>query len=387
MKFLTGTAAILAATTSLASAGGLDRSSQNINILFERGNYVELSFGFTDPSVDGTDTSPFSSAFGESIGNTGSNFTTAGFGLKYQFTDKTSFALIIDEPYGSDVTYPGDNTTALGGTEAIVDSYAVTGIARYKFDDNWSVHGGLRYQEISANVTLSGAAYGGLNGYNGAFESDGAFGYLIGGAYERPDIALRVALTYNSKITHDLRTTETINGIGVNLINPTLAARSETEVEAPESINLDFQSGIAPDTLLFGNVRYASYEDTVVSPIFFDAAVEPTIENTSLTTIEDSTDVSLGVARRFNENWSGSIAVGWSSKGDDDLVSPLAPRNGSQSITLGARYEQDAMVISGGIRYTALGDARPETGTPDVERAVFEDNSAVSVGVRVGFRF
>lgn len=375
MKHFAGAAAALAATTSIASAGGLDRSGQDINIIFAEGNRVELTFGNTSPDVSGTDL-----ASGLGTGTVASTFLTAGLGIKYDFSDQLSFALVIDEPYGSDVSYPLLPTSPLlGGTQAIVDSHAVTGIARYKINENISVHGGLRYQEISANVTLGGLAYGGINGYNGAFESDGAVGFLVGGAYEIPSIAMRVALTYNSKITHDLPTIETLGGgiIGVGT----------TEVVAPESLNLAFQTGIAADTLLFGSVRYAKYSDTIVSPTTFDALVDPAIAGTSLTSIEDSLDYTLGIGRRFNENWSGSIALGLSSKGDDDLVSPLSPTNGNKSITIGARYTLDAVEISGGIRYTDIGDARPETGTPDTARATFSGNDAISAGLKIAYKF
>ncbi|SHE71593.1 Long-chain fatty acid transport protein [Litoreibacter ascidiaceicola] len=374
MKNFVSAAAILAASTSIVSAGGLDRSGQPIGIIFEQGNRVELSFGYTKPSVGGTD------VLTNSISSVASNYLTAGVALKYDFNDKISFALIVDEPYGSDVTYPGSSaTTMLGGTRAIVDSYAVTGIGRYKFNENFSVHGGIRYQEISAGVTLGGLAYAGLNGYNAEFASDGAFGFLVGGAYERPDIALRVALTYNSKITHNLATQETIGGAPV-------AAPGSTEVVAPESINLDFQTGIAKDTLLFGSIRYARHSQVIVSPAFFDTALGPT-PGDSLTSLENSLDFTVGIGRRFNDQWSGFVSYTQNSKGDDDLVSPLAPTNGSKAITIGGKYTMDAVEISGGIRYTKLGDARPETGTPDVARANFTGNSAVSAGLKIAYKF
>ena len=376
MKHLLSASAILAVTTSLASAGGLDRSGQPIGIIFEDGNYAELSFGHTTPSVDGVDLAT-SGPTGEVAGE----FLTVGFGMKYQFSEQVSFALIIDEPYGSDVSYPVTATSPLlGGTGATVDSYAVTGIGRYKFNENYSVHGGIRYQEISASVDLSGLVFGGLSGYNAQFASSGDFGYVIGAAYEIPDIALRVALTYNSKITHNLATQETIGGAAV-------APLGSTEVVTPESINLDFQSGIAANTLLFGSIRHAKFSQTITSPVVFDSQVDPATPGSSLTNIEDSTDFTLGVGYKFSEKWSGSAAIGYSTTGVDNLVSPLAPTNGNRSLTLGARYTHNNMIISGGVRYTDLGDAFAETGTPDTARANFSGNSAVSVGVKVGFKF
>jgi len=370
-------AAAFVASAVSAHAGGLDRSGQPVGVIFEDGNVLEFSFGFTEPSVDGTDL-----ATTLPIGNVGDNFVTASIAAKYQYTDKLSFAFIIDEPYGSDVTYPGSRlTSSLGETSAIVDSTAYTALARYKFNDNWSVHGGARYQQISADITLGGGAYGALNGYNAAFSNDGAWGYVIGAAYERPEIALRIALTYNSETNHDLNTVET----NVPIFG---TVRGVTEVTAPESLNLDFQTGIAANTLLFGSVRYARYSDTIVSPTGFDSVVNPGTSGDSLSDLDNSTDYEIGIGRRFNEKWSGSLAIGYESDGDDDLVSPLAPTNGATYVTLGAQYNvNEKVTISGGIRYTDLGDARPETGTPDVARGNFTDNSAISAGFKISYKF
>jgi len=76
------------------------------------------------------------------------------------------------------------------------------------------------------------------------------------------------------------------------------------------------------------------------------------------------------------------------TEGDDDLVSPLSPTNGSYTFTVGGKYDlNENVAISGGVSYAVLGDARPETGTPDIARANFEDNDAVGVGIKIGYKF
>ena len=108
----------------------------------------------------------------------------------------------------------------------------------------------------------------------------------------------------------------------------------------------------------------------------------------SLTDIEDGYTVNLGVGRQFTEQFAGSISVTYDTEGEDDLVSPLSPTNGSTAITLAGSYNvNDALTLSGGVSYVMLGDARPETGTPDVARASFDDNSAIGVGIQIGYRF
>ena len=365
--------AALLGSASTLHAGGLDRSGQDIGILFEDGNRFEFSFGRVSPSIDGTDVRG-----GGDTGNIAQDFNVIGGGLKYQYSDQLSFAVVVDEPFGSDVLYPAvPSSPSYGGTQATVDSFAITALARYKFNDSFSMHGGLRYQEVDATVALQGAGYGPLSGYRADFDSDGAVGYVIGAAFEKPDIAMRVALTYNSKITHDLSTLETSNGAP---INP--AGRTDTEVETPESLNLEFQTGVAADTLVFGSIRYARYSDTIVSPDVFNVLTR----GASLTSIEDSTDYEIGVGRRFNDQWSGSIAIGYQRANGDDQVSPLAPTDGARYVSLGAKYQATSQFdVSLGVRYTKLGDARATTqNTP---QANFEDNSAVSVGVKFGYNF
>lgn len=395
MKHLLGIAAVLACTPAMVAALGLDRSGQPVGLLFEEGNYVELNFGRVFPNVSGEDLDialPDGTVLvpgGSDSGNVADGFNQFGAGFKYQFTDRISIAAIADEPYGSDVSYPSGGSQTLGGTRAIVDSAAITALGRYAFNEAFSVHAGLRYQQIEANVTLEGAAYGALGGYNAAFDSDGDLGYVIGAAYERPEIALRVALTYFSGTEHDLRTTETVGGIGVDLITGgLLSATSTTRIDTPEAVNLDFQTGIASDTLLFGSIRYAWYDDTIVAPAFFDANVDPAIGMSSLTEINDGAAYNLGIGRRLTDRLSGSVAVGYEPEDGDDLVSPLAPTNGNRSLALGLSYDvSDALTFSGGARYVWLGDAQPETGTPDVARADFSGNDVVGIGMRIGYRF
>ncbi|KIN72311.1 outer membrane protein transport protein [Sulfitobacter guttiformis] len=380
-RFLT-VAALLASTVS-AQAVGLDRAGQRVGILFETGNHAELTFSYTDPSISGNAYPAFG---GGATGNVGQAFRGLSGGIKYDLNDQLSLAFIADEPYGADTLYPGSSTTTiLGTTGATVDSYALTALANYRLDSNWSVHGGLRYQEISAGVTLGGLAFNapgtapgtanGVNGYSGTFGSDGAVGYVIGGAYEIPDIALRVAVTYNSSTSHDLATRETIRGAQIS------APGAITEVDTPESLNIAFQTGVAKDTLVFGSLRYARYSDTVVSPAGFSGAT-----GNALTDLEDGFDFDIGVGRRFSEQWSGSVSVGFSTKGDDDFVSPLAPTNGSKFIAVGAKYDvNDSFAISGGVRYTSLGDAVASPGGRGV--APFEGNDAVSVGLKLAYKF
>lgn len=371
MKTSLMTASIIALSAGSVYAGGIDRSGQNIGALFEKGNYVELSFGMVNPTVEGRD------VLARPTLDVAGDYLTFGFAYKADINDKLSYAVILDQPFGANVNYASaaaGGSVMLGGTMAKTTETALTTILRYKFSDRFSVHGGLRAQKASGDVRLSGLAYGALNGYNVALDSDMGVGYLVGVAYEIPDIALRVALTYNSEITHKLATVERVGPVQI-------APASITEVNTPDSVNLDFQTGIAEGTLLFGQIRWADWSEFKIDPIRFT-----TLAGGGLVELEDSITYTIGVGRKFNDTWAGAFSVSYEDKGDP-LVSPLAPTNGKLGMTLAAVYTQDNMKITTGINYTKLGDAQPETGTPDVARANMTGNTAVGVGIRVGYSF
>lgn len=391
MKRVVSGAALAALTAGGVHAGGLDRSGQGIGPLFETGRYVELSFGRISPSVSGTDlalppppATPLNPG-GQPSGDVGNDYSQISLAWKNDISDQLSYAVILDQPFGASVTY-APTSVNLGNTSAAAESTALTFLLRYKLSDRLSVHGGPRLQRSEGDITLRGAAYGPVNGYNVNLASDTAWGYSVGAAYEIPDIALRVALTYNSEVTHDFATTESgplvdPDGDGPTPALPLLNGTSTTETKTPQSINLDFQTGIAEGTLLFGGIRWAEWSAFRVDPVQFGV-----VTGGGLVDLEDTVTYTLGIGRRFNETWSGSAFVVYEKAGDP-LVSPLAPSTGQLALGLAAVYTQDNMKITTGIRYVDIGEAQPETGTPDVARASFTGNSALSVGVRVGFNF
>jgi len=358
-------------TATAASAGGIDRSGQGIGIIFEEGRYAELSFGKVNPSVTGNDVAIFG---GGASGEVAGSYTQMSFGYHHDFTDKVSFSLLVDQPFGADISYDA-TSVALGGTYARADTIATTGILRYKLNDRLSFHGGLRFQRADAGVGLTGAAYGGLSGYQVTLGEDWATGFVLGAAYEIPDINLRVALTWNSRVKHTFDTVETLGG-GLIGIAP-------TTVKTPQSINLDFQTGISREyqLALIGSIRWVEWSKFRLDPATFTA-----LAGGGLIDLDDTTTYTLGLAKRFNENWAGALSFRYEAAGDP-LVSPLAPGNGQKGVTLAAVYTKDNMKVTAGLNYTLVGDAQPETGTPDTARAIFNDNDSLGFGIKVGFSF
>lgn len=428
MKTTAATLCALSLCATSVHAAGLDRSFQDVTSIFGD-NGASLSFGYVNPRVTGTDALGNSYDVGDSYSRIGATYTR-------ELTDKFTIGVILDQPFGANVTYNSDPTSStLGGTGADLSSEALTIIGKYKIADRFSVYGGIKAQQVRAEVQLNGTAYrnpvpvsivagtndnitsavlggalfalrnpgvnpeadlalaalggaavvaapGGLaaqvtglqtdfdaggSGYNFKMDPDPNVGFLIGAAYEIPDIALRFSATYHFEIDN---TSDTIETIG------TTPTPGTVDYKTPQSLNLNFQTGIAPNTLLTASYRWTDFSEVDVIPDLLQS---------DLVNLDDGHRYTLGIARRFNENLVGSVSISYEPKGDDDLVSPLGPTDGLWGISIGGRYSTDNMNISGGINYSKLGDARPEVGGAAV--ANFEGNSSLAIGFKAEFLF
>lgn len=369
---LTG-ASMLMLGTLAANAGGIERTAQSIVPLFEQGRYGEFSFRRVSPDVSGVGglVTP-----GADSGNMAPDYSNFGFAYKADINDTWSYAVIYDQPYGTDVDYPTGTGYFAQGSTAEFDSNALTAVLQYNFDNNVSVYGGLRYQTISADafIPFASPVPGVTPPYDVTGDRDGAFGYLVGASYERPEIGMRVSLTYNSAIDHSLATTEN-SVIGVN-------QKSETEINTPESVNLEFQSGVAKDMLVFGSVRWVNWSEFAISPADYILITG----GTPLAFFaDDRTTYTLGVGRKLSEQWSIAASVRY-ERSTGSPTGNLGPTDGLLGLTLSAIYTIDNVKITGGISYTDVGDADTIVGTA-VPGGIFKDNDAVAIGVRVGYYF
>ena len=347
---------LMACTATPALAGGIERNPQSMNILFQEGNYLELGATYGRPRVSGRGVL-FAPA---GTGNITRSFFSGSLSFKGDINDQLSYAIILDQPFGADTFYPSDS--ALADSFGKVDNTMLTGVMRYKFGNGFSAHAGLRSSWLSGSVGLP--IFG---NYSMSTNTDQAWGYLVGAAYEMPEIALRVALTYNSKIKHNLTATENDG--------PFLAGQqpSDFDTNIPQSVNLEFQTGVAEDTLVFGSVRWVNWKDFEISPDAFPGLV---------TYDKNSTTYTLGVGRRFNENLSGSVSITHDT-GNGSTTGNLGPVGTRNSIGLGLSYTKDSVTISGGVQYSRLGSV---TTRPPVSNR-FSGNSAIGAGIRIGYSF
>lgn len=372
MKLLLSAIGGLFLSASLVQAGGIDRTVTGYGLLFDKGRVVTLGFSHVTPDVSGVLDHPLAGPM--PTGNMAQGYASLSFSYKADLNDRLSYALLVNTPYGADALY---SQGAYTGLEAHWQSHQVAALLKYKLGERASVYGGLRHVSSSATINIPAqmlappSAPIALGAYSASTNTDAKLGYVLGAAYEIPDIALRAALTYESAITHEFDTQERFANLAGGATVP-----GKTKIILPQTVTLDVQSGIAKDTLLFGSVRWSEWSQWHVRPSYYDTVTgkEVTGFNTNVVSYQ------LGVGRKINDNLSMFVRVGYEQP-DGLEVSRLSPTDGRKSIGVGGSWTQDNMKITGGLEYVKLGDGVDPSGTK------FSGNTAVGIGFNVAFTF
>lgn len=352
----------------LAHAGGLDLGGQSVGFLFNEGTVAELGFGVIAPSISGRD-----AAFlgGGDSGNIASAAPVPSLSFKHDFTERLSFGILYEQPFGAGITYDA-TSLAFGGTAASASTHSVTGLFRYKLTDRFSLHGGARWQSAEAEFDLVGAIYGPFSGYSARMARDSGIGYVLGATFEIPEYFIRASLTYNSAITHSFTTTERSGPATVI---------SQIEAETPQSVNFEFTAGVAPGTFVFGGVRWAEWSELQFAPPVLSAASpDPLVD------FNDTTTYSLGIGRQFGEHWTGLASVIY-EPGTDPLTTPLTPVDGFFGGSLGLIYTRGNTQVQANVTATFLNDTTPYVGALGSTVSDFSGNSSFAAGLKLVQRF
>jgi len=359
MKKILGATTALVVGTLSAQAGGIERTAFNPAFLFENGNYFEVAFGSVSPSVEGTGpNTTFTGIVGS--GDMASTYSTISGAVKYQITDEFALGVVVDQPVGVDVAYAGGTTYFFNTSSAEVNTLQLSVLGHYRFSPNFSAFGGVRAVRTDGmvdNVNLGGGPV-----YDMATSTEVDYGYVVGVAYERPDIALRVALSYISEVTHDFTATDSI-GPGAGFATT-----------IPQGVNLDFQTGVAADTLVFGSIRWRDWSEFTIAP---RGGTIPLSTNN-----KDTVSYTLGVGRKLSESFSALASVGY-EPAVGGAAGNLGPTDGYKSLTLAGIYTAPTgMKVTVGASYGWVGDA-----TTSGIGGQFTDNNFVGIGVKVGYSF
>lgn len=214
-------------------------------------------------------------------------------------------------------------------------------------------------------------------------------GWLAGINYQIPEYALKTSLTYRSKIQHTSQFYEQTSSIpAIPVLN--LSSAQHISIDTPQSLNLEFKSGITPRNIVYTSLRWGNWKNfKMVSPLMsLDKATPVNLVDYQ----KNQLSATLGFAHIFHQQWTSALDIGMDS-GIGNPASTLSPSDGYYSFGVGGFYNvQSNLFIAGGIKYFKLNKAKIETDEEGAGNlfgvlSSVNNNNAVAYGLKVGYRF
>lgn len=435
LKLMSGVTGLVAfAVSTSAMAGGLERHGYDVDLLFESspfffdGSVTYVMPNRTiknarDESVPESDPTNLNRLGYSTTADEYENYVDPYLGGKAAIGDSIDCMVDYSEPWGAN-SNPGRHWAgAKDMTEIEVFSRNYGGSCSYKFDagpGQFRIIGGGFYQEIGghkeavvfAPEILPGmgaligqdfSGYSGLGRLDGMKDSSG--GWRLGIGYEIPEYAMRASLVYNSRVKYD-SIDGTLDLTGV----PAAAALLELDpmkralysrifgvstpvtgsATLPDSLELKLQSGIAPDWLAFGSVKWTNWSllQTVEFTCAGSASYCGTADGVALTSLDlyyrDGWTVTGGVGHKFNEAWSGGVSLTW----DRGTSTVTGSQSDSWTVGLGAAYtptENVELRVAGALGVLTSGQSNPINMTTTSYDFDTDYVSALSGELRVKF--
>jgi long-subunit fatty acid transport protein len=353
MKFRTIITLLLTTGSTAVVAGGFETTALSTSFMYESGSYGEASLSSRTYDITGTVYAP--------TGSPVKNLSKPAFAFKSDIFDNVALGLSYYNQGAVQLDYSGAGSALAAGLPVVdLTIDALTLQAKYDYSKNIALIAGIKnttVQDATANIFQS------VSLPASTITGKSEMGYIVGASYSIPEIAFRAELLY-----------ETETNFSLDTVSP--AGPGQTTGSIPDYMTLNFQSGVADGTLVFGSMRRADWAN-------HQLRVHPQATDTSSFT--NTTTINVGVGRKVTDALSLIGTYGTEAKGDAAGTSLLSMTNGYQGITIAGRYTLENATITAGYNYTMFGD---KTVTPTGGAAgSFTGNKVTGFGVKVGFSF
>ena len=364
---------------SPAFSGGWEASRLDTSFMYQEGSYAEV--GTSSISYDIKATTQATAGTTHKMAKDQTR-TSLGFKMEYGdfdvgLTSYKSGAIQLDgmatAAHKSGATCPTAGAGILQCSlvpSGDVDMNSLALLGRYKLNENISFLGGINRYEVSNGTVQT------LSGYYEGVSGDEMVP-TAGAAYENKEIALRVELLVQLETDMSLTAkTSAAKGLATT-------AASNSKLVVPQSMTLNFQSGVAEDTLMFGSIHKVDWD---TAQITIPANNNAKAINTAFAS---RTAYSVGIGRKINDSISVLGSYSTEDGGGATSADPFTLTDGSQTLGLGVRYTRDNMTVSGGYSYTKVGDVKvTSAAAPGVNlTADYKNNEVSGIGLKIGFSF
>ena len=363
-----------------ASAGGIEASRLDTKFMYEKENYVEMSQVSLDYAVKASNlvAAPSTRATQESSRNRQSR-TAMAFKKRFEGFDiglkrfKSGTVQLI----GSAASYG-----AGGGPvpSANVNMNTLTLMSKVDLGDNTDLLLGVNGNTLEDGTVTTTRAKLTITGES---NTSGVIGF----AYSKPEIAMRIEVLMQPKSEMKARTNSVTSAYGKTKYTAANGcttpaddtASFDSTLSRPSTLTLNIQSGVAADTVVFGSVHRTKWAGAQI-----DVPTGCSATSTA-SKFWNTTTYTIGAARKVSDSLALTASVAKESGGSDASTSLFTVNNGYRAINLGAQYTVGKVKISGGYNYTKLGDITINPG--GVNHTIYTGNKVSAFALKVGINF
>jgi hypothetical protein len=391
-------------SAKIVSAGGFEASRLDTNFIYEEGNYAELSYGSLDYDVRADTRALTAHRLNENSVKTSQTRNTGSFKASYGGLDigLTKFKSGTIQLAGNaslyatnhpDCTTGAQAQCALAGPvpETDVDLNTLGLIGKLSVSNEFDVLFGLKRNRVeNSTVTTTRGTFT----LSGSSNTVGMAGF----AYSKPEIALRVELLMQPSSSISAATSFVASQYAKDLIlnagnaapdpapgctTADHTASLNTTMSTPQMMTLNFKSGVAKDTLVYGSIHRVDWSSAQIN------AETGCVATRAASAFWDTTTYTIGAARKLSDSLALTASFVAETGGSDTTASLFTVNNGYNAINLGARYTVGKVTISGGYNYTKLGDVTvlADPVNPTREHARYRNNNVSALGLKVGISF
>tara|TARA_E500000178_G_scaffold348831_1_gene404647 strand:+ start:662 stop:1816 length:1155 start_codon:yes stop_codon:yes gene_type:complete len=376
--------ATLCASSTALHAGGWETGTLPTAMMYEDGNYAELSYGSLTYNLDGsTSTFDENNALAALPGSTetgpvkhkmAKNQTRSSIAAKFSVG---SYDFGISNFDSGAIKLDGTNSTVTTKTASADINLKTTAVqVNRALDGGFNFGLGMRQLELGSGTvsTLAGVTY--------SIDSASTSSIIASAAYEMPEIAMRAELVYEGSAKIDFTHTLSGNAAGTAATGGTLSI--------PQATTLNVQTGIAEGTLLFGTIRNVAWGSSQVIATTNFAAYDISSE------FEDTTKYNIGIGRKFSDALSGSLSYSQEAASSSKSTSGFTLTDGYRSVSAGIKYTMEKINVSVGYSYVMPGDVTvthdftvgdPRRGAGNSTQTVYKNSTIQGLGVKVGVNF
>lgn len=344
MKKIKTSLCLLALSATTAHAGGFENARLDTSFMYDEGNLVSFGSVRKDFTVNG-------SAFGTTKSLIGDR-SASNLSAKYQVNDKLALGLTAYDSGAIHINYQGaGGLTSVNtfGPKVNLTSDSIALLGNYSISEAVSFTAGARYDKYKvADADIFGLQGGGAN--IAQVSSDSDIVPVLAAAYFLPDIALRVELLYQGQSEVAMPTTCVYS-------SPLSCPTDVSTGGLAEFMTLNFQTGIMEDTLFLASIHKGKWSKSQLSVADTGSVIlsVPADQRGPTSAFSDSTEYSVGLARRINDSLAVSASYNWEKAGSGTTTSLFTVNDGYKGVTLGVRYTIENLELSAGYNYTKLG--------------------------------